>query len=232
MTTPLGSAYQNPPGIRLDDEPLDLTWRRPKPPRPAWSGSLTFLAIMAALLLLVGVLLATGALDRREDRRRAYPLGEVVDVGSMRITFTHADLSFEEPTLGSDPPHWEIRAYGTAVNTTGKRLLLKDPGVVGLPEGRVIGGYDVRPLRQTVDGKWENDRYFQFQALETEVPIVLTGKINQAWKPTGHVYVGMKLQTYAAHDSDRGFSNEYWSNNRTGTAAGFWVPTRLVPSEP
>lgn len=187
---------------------------------------------MAVLLLLVGALFATGALEKRDDRQQAYPLGEVVDVGSMRVTFTHADLSFEEPTVGSDPPHWKIRAYGTAVNTTGERLLLNDPGVVGLPEGRVIGGYDVRPLRQTVDGKWENDRYFQFQALETEVPIVLTGKINQSWKPTGHVYVGMKLQTYAAHDSDRGFSNESWSNGRAGTTAGFWVPTRLVPSEP
>lgn len=186
---------------------------------------------MAALLLIFGILTATGALEQREDRHQAHPLGQVVDVGSMRITFTHADLSFEEPTIGSDPPHWEIRAYGTAVNTTGERLLLNDPGVVGLPEGRVISGYDVRPLRRNVDGTLENDRHFEFQAIEKEVPIVLTGKINQSWEPTGHVYVGMQVQTYAAHDADRGFSNVFWSNGRADVA-GFWVPTRLVPSEP
>lgn len=228
MTTPLGSAYRNPPGIRLDGEPLDPAWRAPQPPGREWSGSLKFLAVLAALLLILGVLLATGALERRDDRYQAYPVGQMVDIGSMRLTFTHADLSFEEPSIGNDESRWLVRAYGTAVNTTGDSLLLNDPGVIGLYSGDVFPGLDVRPLRQTIEGEWKNDRYFKFQPLEKEVPIVLIGELPPRWKPTGQIYVGVRLQTYEAHDADRGLSNVYWSNGRAGVS-GFWVPTRLVP---
>lgn len=228
MTTPLGSAYRNPPGIRLDPERPDPRWRAPRPPGRELSGSLKFLAVVAALLLVVGLIWAAGGLEKRTDRTQAYVPGERIDVGSMEVTFDRAEMFLRPADATNKTEAWVVHAYGTATNTSGEQLLLNDPGVIGLPSGDVFGGFDVAPLRRTETGDLVKDRHFQFEPNARDVPIVLIGELPARWRPTGQLFVGMRVQTYAAHEADQGLSNVYWSNGDEGSA-GVWVPTFIGP---
>lgn len=228
MTTPLGSAYANPPGIRLDPERLDPAWRAPRSPRPG--GGVVLLVISAVLVLVLGTVWAAGGFAKRTDRAKAFPLGEPIDVGSFTIEFTHVEVSFQEAQqIGNKPERWSLRAYGAATNTTGKPLVLYKPGVIGLPNGRVIGGYDVYPQLRTETGELKNSRGLKLEPGLEKVPVVLSGELPSAWRPTGHLFVGVRQQTYEAHEINQGLTSKRWSNARAGSA-GFWAPVRIIPA--
>ncbi|MDO5498384.1 MAG: hypothetical protein Q4F67_01735 [Propionibacteriaceae bacterium] len=227
MTTPLGPAYANPPGIRIDPERLDPGWRGPQPPRA--SGSTILLAVLAVAVLVLGTIWAGGGFAERTDQVQAYPLGEEVDVGSFTITFTHVEVSFQEAEeIGTKPERWSIRAHGTATNTTGAPLVLYKPGYVGLANGFTISGYDLYPQLRTETGEWKNTRGLSLEAGLPDVPVILSGELPGAWEPTGHIFVGVRLQSYAAHEINQGLTSERWSNAPAGVA-GFWAPVRILP---
>lgn len=226
MTTPLGSAYRNPPGIRLDPDRLDPRWRRPVPPGRL-SASLKILIVLAILVALFGAVWAAGGFKQRNDRVRAYPLGTPINVGPATVTFSHAELTYTENEVGDTEPHWKFRGIGTATNTTDETQLLFESGVVALPTGDRFSRLSVRTQRLTVTGERVND-FGNLQPGLVDVPIVIEGELPARWEPTGHVFVGIRQQSYEAHDADRGLNNVYWANGPLRWL-GSWVPVRVVP---
>lgn len=228
MSTPLGPGYANPPGIQLDPLPLDPAW--PVPRRPGVGGGVIVLIVGAILILLIGTIWAAGGFERRQDRIRAYAPGATVDVGSFTFTMERAEVRLQpEGDYKHDGPHWEIRAYGTATNTAGEPILLFQSGVVGLTDGWVYHGRDMAAMTRTPDGTLVTTKSMKLEPGIPNLPIRVSADLPGEWEPTGHVFVGVREQCYAAHQIDQGFTNKFWRDAPHGESRGFWVPVTVLP---
>jgi hypothetical protein len=188
------------------------------------------LAIIAVLILLLGTIWAGGGFERRRDLVQAYPPGTTLDAGSFTLRIDRVEARFQpDPGFGHDEPYWELHAHGTATNTTEEGLALYRIGVLALPDGWVYRGQDFNPMMRTSDGKLVTNQNGQLAAGMADVPVRIRSELPAEWEPTGHVYVGVQQQAYAAHRIDQGFTDKWWGNDRGGKVLGFWVPVTVLP---
>lgn len=196
------------------------------------SGSLKFLAVLAALILVLGGLGIAGGFDRRERRAEAYPIGTELDAGPFTFTLTHIEITpiTAEQNFKDKVPVWEINTYGTITNTTDKALLLQEPGVIGFANGEVMYGSKITLLIHQQDGTLMRHPSFMLEPGMTAVPMRLTQTLPERWQPPDQLYAGMRLQTFAAHDAPLGNWNKIW--RESNRSVGFWVPVAIQPIKP
>lgn len=194
---------------------------------------MALLVILAVLILVLGTIWAGGGFERRRDRVQAYPPGTSLDAGSFTLRMERAEVRFQpKQEFSSDEPTWELRAYGTATNTTEEGLVLYRAGVIALPDGWIYRGRDFHAMVRRPDGELVTVKSSQLDPGMSDLPVRVSGELPAEWEPTSHVFVGVREQSYAAHRINQGFTDKSWDTAPNGKSMGFWVPVTVLPEGP